>query len=79
MAAGGESSYCFNTEEVVNMFVSGEFPDEIPPDDSEGHEYQIDFSDPDVGYSCSEFEPSGDLGGHVSMGSDDNESMDNPP
>ena len=34
MAAGSESSYCFSTEEVANMFISREYPDKIPSDES---------------------------------------------
>ena len=71
MAAGGESSHYFSTEEVANRFVSREFPDETPSNDSECDDNQVDSSDPEAGYSSSEFDPSGDLGGHASMSSDD--------
>ena len=74
MAAGGESSHCFSTEEVANMFVSGEYPNEIPSYDSECDDNQVDLSDLEAGYSCS-----GDLGGHASMRSDVNGSMDISP
>ena len=56
------------------MFVSGEYPDEISSDDSENDDNQVDLSDLEAGYSCS-----GDLGGHASMSSDDNGSMDISP
>ena len=61
------------------MFVSGEFPDEIPSDDSECDDNQVDLSDPETGYSSSEFDPSGDLGGHARMSSNDSELMDISP
>ena len=78
MAAGGEASHCFSTE-VANLFVSGEFPYEISSDDSECDDNQVDLSDPEAGYNSREFDPSGDLGGHASMSSDDNELMDISP
>ena len=74
MAAGGESSHCFSTELVANMFVSGEYPDEIPSDDSECDDNQVDLLDLEAGYSCS-----GDLEDHASMSSADNGSMDISP
>ena len=48
MAGGSESSHCFSTEVVAYMFVSGELPDEIPSDDSECDDNEVDLSNPEA-------------------------------